>query len=416
MTSSRIPAAHLDLLNTGRQITIVLSFAGHLDHHAVKNALRALLEVEPVLGCRLDREGKKASWERREDLSSLDLLSMQDVLVPEDAVKRFATDSRIDEPLVNALLIREEAGDTLCIRISHAVTDIPGALALLPAMAELYSRYLAEPDFWPLEGEYSNRGAWQIIDSAGVIETIGTIPAARPPEPVFRGPVGAGDPGEGSGGEGTGTERAGKGSGSPGEDIAMQGIGPERFRVIREAADSRGATMTDVLLAAYFRALCLTLNPPEDRILPLEVSVDMRYVLPDEDFRRIANLSGAEFPVFAWDPDEQFRTTLTRAKEQMDAFDSGYPGLPFILHTSVEAEDDLNQPADAFIPLLEYHNLHDDLVFGDLSVAGGYLVCHGKGPVLCASTFRDTLTLAASFPGNSTEIVDAMVRELYRFP
>lgn len=401
MTRHRIAAANLDLLNAGRQITIVLSFPGKLDHHAVKNALRGLLEVEPVLGCRMIREGKKVSWERREDLSSIDLLSVQEVPVPDNVVKRFATKARSDDPLVHALLIREHTGDTLCIRIGHAVTDVPGSLEIVPALSELYSRYLEEPDFWPLQGTYTNRGAWQLIDSAGIIETLGTIPATHPPESAFRGPVGAGGP-------------AGE---EPGQDIAVQVIGPERFQAIREAADSRAATMTDVLLAAFFRALCRILKPPEDVPLPLEVSVDMRYLLPDEAIRRIANLSGAEFPAFLRVPDEQFRTTLTRAKEQMDNFTSGYPGLAFVFHTSIADEDALEQPEDAFIPLLEYHVLSapDDLLFGDLPVSGAYLLCHGGGPVLCASVFRNVLTLGASFPGDSREIADAILSELDQF-
>ncbi len=402
MTHDRIPATHLDLLNAGRQITIVLSFSGHLDHHALKNALRALLEVEPILGCRLAGEGRRTSWERREDLSSLDLLTVQETPLPDDAVKQFATKTLSDDLLVSALLIRGEPGDTLCVRVSHAVTDLPGALEIIPVLSELYSHYLDEPDFWALQGGYHDRGTWQIIDSAGLIETLGTLTAARPPEAVFRGPVGAG----GSAGE------------VPGQDIAVQVIGPERFRSIREAADSRGATMTDVLLAAFFRTLCLALEPPEEVQLPLEISVDMRYLLPDGDIPRIANLSGAEFPAFPRIPDEQFRTTITRAKEQMDAFDSRYPGLAFILHTSFEAEEDLEQPGDAVIPRLEYQDMSgkDDLLFGDLPISGAYLLCHGKGPVLCATVSCGALSLAASFPGNSREIVEAMVSELKRFP
>lgn len=211
---------------------------------------------------------------------------------------------------------------------------------------------------------------------------------------------------------------AGEGSGRPGGDIAIQVLGPERIRAIREAADSRGAALTDVLLAAFFRALCRTLHPPADLPLPLEVSVDMRYLLPEEDDRRIANLSSAEFPAFAWIPDEQFRTTLTRAKEQLDRFNAGYPGLPLILHTLVAGEGVLEQPEDAFIPLLEYHDLtrDGDLMFGDTPLSGACLIFHGEGPVLCASTFRDTLTLAASFPGGSRDIVEAVVRELDHFP
>ncbi len=402
MTSTQIPAAHLDIINTGRTITIVLMFPRHLDQVALKNAFRAVLEVEPILGCRMVEEEGKAAWERREDLGALEILTVEKAAKnPDDAVKRFVTDAGPDPSLVRALLIRGGRGDTLCISISHAVTDVTGALDLLPALAALYTRYISEPDFWPVQGGYGDRGSWQLIDSAGIIETIATIPVARPPEPVFRGPVGTGE-----------------GWGKPGGDIAVQAIGPERFRAIREAADSRGATMTDVILAAFFRGLCRTLHPPEEEPLPLEVSVDMRYLLPDEDIRRIANLSGAEFPAFTWTPGEQFRTTLTRAKEQLDAFDSGYPGLPFILHASVEAEDELTPPADAFIPRLESHDLsgEEERMFADIPVSGVCLLCHGKGPVLCASVFRDTLTLAVSFPGCSSEIADAITSELDHFP
>jgi NRPS condensation-like uncharacterized protein len=411
-------------MNAGRQITIVLSFTGPLNHHAVKNALRALLEVEPILGCRLVGEGRKAYWERREDLSSLDLLTIEEGPAPDDAVKRFAARTDPEGPLVQGLLIRNEDGDALCINVSHAATDTAGAQELLPVLSELYTRYLAEPDFWPLQGDYSDRGYWQLFDSAGLIETLGTIPAAIPPEPRFRfpGPAGAGEP---AGELGRSEMEPGQGQGRPGgeQDIAKRVVGPERFRAIREAATSRVATLTDVLLTAFFRALCRTLHPPEEVPLPLQVSVDMRYLLPDEDNHRVANLCGAVFPVLAWIPDEQFRTTLSRAKEQMDSFTSGYPGLAGILHNSFATDFGSagKTSGDAFIPRLEDTGIIDEkgLMFGDTPVSGAYLLCPamaGEGPVLCASAFRDTLTLAASFPRGSTEIVDAIVRELDHFP
>jgi len=414
MTTHRIAAAPQDLMYAGRQITMVLSFAGHLDFHAVKNALRALLEVEPVLGCQLVGEGRKASWERRDDLNSLTLLTVKEGQVPDDAVNQLATRTDREDSLVQALLLRNDRGDTLCICVSHAVTDIAGAKELLPVLSELYTRYLAEPDLWPLQGVYSNRGFWQLFNSAGLIETLSAIPAASPPEPMFRGLVGAGEPA----GETTGDE-----SGMPGGDIAMRVIRPVRFRAIQEAADSRGATLTDVLLAAFFRALCRTLHPPEEVPLPLKVSVDMRYLLPEEDNHRIANLSSAVFPILTWIPDEQFRTTLTRAREQMNSFTSGYPGLAGILHSSFAADFGSagKGPEDAFIPLLEDTGMIDEngLRFGDIPVSGAYLLSPamaGEGPVLCSSTFRDTLTLAASFPRGSTEILDAIIRELDHFP
>jgi NRPS condensation-like uncharacterized protein len=422
MTHHRIPAAPLDLFNAGRQITMVLSFTGHLDCHAVKNALRALLEVEPVLGCRLVGEGRKASWERRNDLNSLTLLTVKEGPVPDDAVKQFVTRTDREDSLVQALLLRNEDTDTLCICVSHAATDIAGAKNLLPVLSELYTRYLTEPDFWPLQGVYSNRGSWQLFNSAGLIETLSTIPAVSPPEPVFRfpGPAGAGEPAGGTAGAGREPWRE---QGMSGGAIAMQVIGPERFRAIREAADSRGATLTDVLLTAFFRALCRTLHPPPEVPLPLQVSVDMRYLLPEEDNHRIANLSSAVFPVLAWIPDEQFRTTLTRAMEQMNSFTSGYPGLAGILHSSFAADfrSAGKEPEDVFIPRLEDTGIIDEkgLRFGDIPVSGAYLLCPalaGEGPVLCASIFRDTLTLAASFPRGSTEIVDGIVRELDHFP
>jgi NRPS condensation-like uncharacterized protein len=406
MTPHRIAAAPQDLVNAGRQITMVLSFTGRLDPTAMKNALRALLEVEPILGCRLAGEGRQATWERRDDLNSLRLLTIEPGPVPDDAVKLFAPFTDPEGPPVQGLLVRNEGSDTLCISVSHAVTDAAGAKELLPVLSELYTRYLAEPDFWPLQGAYSDRGYWQLFNSAGLIETLSTIPAASPPEPRFRFPEPAG-----------GAEPGGK------MDIATQVIGPDRFRAIREAATSRGATLTDVLLTAFFRALCRTLHPPEEVPIPLQVSVDMRYLLPEEDNHRVANLCSAVFPVLAWIPDEQFRTTLTRAREQMDSFTSGYPGLAGILHSSIAADFGSAEKAreGVFIPRLEDTGMIDEkgLVFGDIPVSGAYLLCPakaGEGPVLCASTFRDSLTLAAGYQGGREQLMDAIVLELDHFP
>jgi len=407
MTTHRIAAAHPDLVNAGRQITIVLSFTGHLDHHAVKNALRAILEVEPILGCRLVGEGRKAYWERRDDLNSLEILTVEEGPVPDDAVKRFAARTDPEGAPVQGLLLRNKGGDALCISVSHAVTDAAGAKELLPVLSELYTRYMAETDFWPLQGDYSDRGYWQLFNSAGLIETLSTIPAVSEPEPRFRfpGPAGAGEPGRD-------------------QDMAKLVIGPERFRAIREAAVSRGATLTDVLLTAFFRALCRTLHPPEEEALPLQVSVDMRYLLPEEDNHRVANLCGAVYPVLAWIPDEQFRTTLSRAKEQMDSFTSGYPGLAGILHSSFATDfgsAGKKASGDAFIPRLEDTGMIDerDIMFGDIPVSGVYLLCSampGEGPVLCVSTFRDTLTLAVGYESGREQLMDAIVRELDHFP
>ncbi len=390
-----------------QQIHCVVSFQGRLDLPALESALRTLVSVEPALGCRFVVQGGKAYWELREDPGEGGCLSIVSADTPGAAVQRFAAgEARAErDPLVQALLVRSDTGDTLCLKVNHVVSDAAGVKEIAGLLGDLYSRCLSDRDYRPLRGTFRERGPWRLLQRAGLWNLLRAVPSGMPAWPRFRLPC--------------------RKQNRPGGAFALRTVGPDQFRQIRQRSKAAGATINDVLLAAFFRGLCRTLDPPQGVPLPVQVSMDMRYLLPEGEKCPICNLCGALFPALDWQPDEPFDATLARVKERMDRYKRVNQGLASMLFASgammlgYHTSEKLllrGAPGERTYPLLSNIGIIDEkrLRFGDVPVSSAYFlspIMLGSSLMMVVSTFRETMTFSIGYnPGSlATECIEGLI-------
>ncbi|MFW9922172.1 MAG: hypothetical protein ACFFDW_02675, partial [Candidatus Thorarchaeota archaeon] len=126
----RFPTSATDTLNyllkhgTDQQINFVFHLDGRVNEEILNKALRLSLDAEPVLGCNLVKESKKAYWERRENLDHEEYFQIIDGNNLEDKMRNYIL-GEIDpckDPLIQIRVYRDK-NDILVIKSDHSVMD-----------------------------------------------------------------------------------------------------------------------------------------------------------------------------------------------------------------------------------------------------------------------------------------------------
>jgi NRPS condensation-like uncharacterized protein len=298
------------------QILATLRFDGRLDEARLVAALRRLVAVDPILGCRFVASPWRPRWRRRRDLDRLRWVDVIPVAGEEarhaalEAVFSSPHDDTV-EPLIRARVLRG-AQDTLALVVDHRVADAGGVKGLLARLALAYRdgeeadpRALAVPD--------RGRGLWHVIRHMGPLGPLrvlwrslrDTLRGVLPPRAwgfpwprPDRGPWG----------------------------LCVRRVPEALVSAVHERASRLGASLNDALLAAYLRALVRRIKPAPGVPLRLMTTADLRRYLPPDEPLPTANLSG---PVYVRveglgaSPLE----TLTRVRDEMRWHKAGPIGM-----------------------------------------------------------------------------------------
>lgn len=310
VTAGDINIYHARLI-ADQQISYVLECSGRLDGDWLDAGLASLRRAAPILGSLLRVDGPHF-WRAAVDdplCVSLEPAGSD----PAEAVGRFVSapcDPERELPL-KVRLVRGEAGDTLCVKADHTLTDAAGLKSLLYLLAETCStgaiRQPVNPDraFGQLLGRFSPFELAHAAAGPGL---------PRPGAPLAAGPFQAGS-------------------------IFLEHavLEPEQFARLHSRARADGATINDVILAALYRAVFERVPAARSAPYPLMVPVDMRRYLPEDRRCAVANLSGALYPALAAVPGETFAHTLARVMAVMNGFKGRQPGLQSLLLMAVGA-------------------------------------------------------------------------------
>jgi NRPS condensation-like uncharacterized protein len=212
-------------------------------------------------------------------------------------VERFAArpcDATCD-PLVQACIVRA-ASDTLCLKISHVAADGAGGKELLYLIASLY-RGLENPDH-RVTPNLISRGSLPFLRQFGFGRCLRALRfrPRKPPDSVWC---------------------------FPSQDLPSSG--PRRFARrrlsaaesahLREYASKASASLNDVLLAAFFRALWRFLDFPPGIPQPVWMPMDLRAFQPSGQPQAIRNFVAMLYPALARVPEETLGDTLRRVQE-----------------------------------------------------------------------------------------------------
>jgi NRPS condensation-like uncharacterized protein len=277
-------------------IRCLLRFGDRLDEGALRRAVELSMDAAPQLRCTFDEA--RFSW-REARFSAADALRIE--AVPDGSDPAPFMLSSIDwtrMPQLQVRVLREAARDSLAFTVNHMVMDGAGFKQFLYLVAGLYAKCAADP---ACEGPATlpgQRGLGQVLRNLPILERLKILAApsdSAKPDLAMRLPL-VGDAAR--------------------PTLVVSRVDEARFEVIRRCAKERGASVNDVFLAAYLRALrsftgCARVAVP--------CPVDLRRFARPGQICGICNLTGSFSCGADIGADEAFYETLAKVAETMRA-------------------------------------------------------------------------------------------------
>jgi NRPS condensation-like uncharacterized protein len=401
-TITRYPASVQDTMNAlarttaDQQLHIVVRFGGRIDPERMQRAMRLAMEREPVLGCRFEVRSNRAWFVRRSDLNELALCLVIETNDPQAELMAFAATPVLAEqdPLIQGRIYRTPQDDTLVIKVNHVVADGAGAKEIAYLVADTYACLEQDPAYNPPMGKPGYRGQGHFLLRAGLANLYKAFPKQlKLAAPQFSLPF--------------------SGSESTGRRFALRRIGPERLRALKAWGKAHGATLNDVLLAAFYRTLAAMGSPAQGTPLPIQVPIDMRAFLAKDQPQTICNLSSGLFPAPVLSAEDSFEQVLSKVVETMARWKSRRPGVTGAIlmelamaggYRNAQARFNQMVPMGSKVSPLLLSNLGildaSRLVFGSAAVLDAFAltpIMLGHGLMLGVSSYRDTLTLSIGY-------------------
>lgn len=330
MAPRRIPAVFFDIYMDGfsrvvvPEIHLVCRYAGRLDARRLERALLLCLDAEPVAGCRYVPRFIAPYWERLDarELAESTLVREQ-ALSPgqgrEQPLRDFLGE-RIDAsgPRARALLLSSPEGDVLALKVDHQIADAAATKAFAYLLCDIYRKLGEEPDFRP-EPNPGPRGMDQILSRIPRGRRAGMLRLAMEEGKSTTKPLAT-------------LTFSGQGPREGSPAFCLRTLSRERMAAAMEKAQSRGATINDLMLAVVMRALAReTAWKPERGALRIMGTVDVRRYLPAGARPGMANLSSMYCLNLEDRLGDDFSETLDRVKARMDRAKDNFLGLPLMV-------------------------------------------------------------------------------------
>ncbi len=388
----------------------ILKLEGRLDLDKLTKAVRLTLDAEPVLGCRFV-EGNPPYWKRMENIDKVKFCSLEEVDDVDAAVQTFL-ESPLDmdkDTKVKVKLIRSDSYDILGIKANHACCDGTGIKEYTQLLSDIYSKIdLSEDEFIPVPSKRGRSDQDTLLKSLGITDPDALwIPGSDITIPTWAFPWMKGT---------SNTTR-----------IVTCRLSPDQLDKISSYAKSKDATINDLIITAYCRAMLEMGQPVYGVPMGINVTVDLRRYLPDKKAEAIRNLSGSSNIWLSMVENEAFGDTLSRVTFMTNEMKKGYPGmqsaiglerlekisfkdtLAYYQATSKVGKNMPNAPAfygDRCVPALSNLGvLSKQLIkFGDVSVIDYFIippVVSAPGILLVAGTYNGTMTMGAGFFENT---------------
>jgi NRPS condensation-like uncharacterized protein len=308
VVADRVMAGFVRVADT--TIRTRLHFGHRLDEQRLRDALLLARLAEPVLGCRyVDR----AAWPYWERVPAVDPLS----LAPSEAAWHAWGAGPLDGLRGGQLeggLWRGPDGDCLLIKLGHLAGDAGATRQVLGLVADLYARLAREPRYVPVPNLRGDRGVGQVLravppaawrDSGrlwGRRVLADLAPAGIHRMPLQGGVAGRHDPGE-------------------------LDLDPARVTRLKAFGRPLGATLNDLLLAAFLRTQARLGSWDGRRQLRVTTTVDLRRYLPGRRAGAVCNLTSYDHPSLGTDLGAAYTDTVRRVTAVTSVHKRSYLGL-----------------------------------------------------------------------------------------
>ncbi len=295
VSADRMMALDRDLYFGSKTFLNEMVFEHRLDHDRLYRALELLFKALPILGCSFVDAAWRPYWEEatwsREEIFY--------VTESRDRLEQFKLTNLPagTGPQVRLCLFTGSSEDRLLAKCNHLVCDGRRFDYVLRVLSSIYTRLAVEPGFLPEENMAyrGSRALFARIPLAAWPRIIGntarTMLQEQKPCLALRPPYGPKDPAA----------------------HAVRHLPCERVLQLRAYARSRNATMSDMLLAAYFRSQVALTEWNGQCSLRLTYLVDLKSsYLPEDTGTAVTNLIGLDSACLATTLGAAFDDTLER--------------------------------------------------------------------------------------------------------
>ena len=279
----------------------VLSLSGRLEEDRLARAVRLSLDAEPILGCRFVERWFHPYWRRREDL---DVVGVCEVRSSSDCHAEMEEFFKAEPDLPLRVLVLRGDSDMLCVKLDHHVGDGAAIKEYVYLLAGIYNRLEEEPEYRPtpnLDGrslvqvgrQFGLRDRWRILCHAvKVHRDLKTLAQWEYPLPREE---------------------------SPEYDYATWRLEADRVNAIFEYGCRRRATLSQVLLAAFYIAMSEEVTLSSDLALPASMAIDLRRFLPPTATPAVSNLVGVSVVGIEPGPGASLDAVVQQIQSQMSS-------------------------------------------------------------------------------------------------
>lgn len=407
----------LGLYSADQQINAVLYFPVGLSKEILEQSVRITLQLQPVLNSRFV-ENDIPYWEEHSSGTNssicffaegndqeLEIMAIDFIKEPGD---------RIQGPMVQTILLRGTTTDMLVVKLSHLCSDGAGVKEYINLLGAIYthlslggSKDQIIKEFG--EGNESFRDQSHVFKYAGISDVKSVYrPNQEQQASLWSFPS---QPNKNK---------------SP--KMSVGRLSREQTLCLTKWTKAQQATLNDVIMTAYFRALSHFTVYAEPRTAEkmIGLTIDLRRYLPNYTTGAICNLSGMEMPVIKMEDGESFNQTLVRVKQSMDKIKGQNPGLSSAAGMEILAGMKLSTVKEMYnqqyeqavqmgmaLPLMTNFGVIADepIQFGEIQAEDGYMtspIMYAPFFSMGASTYNGRLTFTIGYhaPETSKEKVD----------
>lgn len=301
------------------QLHGAIFFKDQIDFECMKKAVFFTMKIIPILNSRFVEGHVRSYWEGI-DTAIDEVVTLTENINAEEAIDDFLT-GKTDEfigPQLKVRIVRSYDNDTLCIVMNHMICDGAGFKEYLYLLGSIYTNLRKDSGYEP---EYKTSGSRSLDQVLGQFNALGKLKILRMPHHLSKHNSGFSFP------------LSGDSITSP--SILTFKLNSDRYHSLKKYGREHGATINDIVLAAYIRALYKVINIKSTESVAIPCMIDLRRFLPDRKAGAICNLTSTIICDIKSELGESFDETVTRVKHAMDGQKSNFPGLNglFILNS-----------------------------------------------------------------------------------
>lgn len=272
-------------------------FTSQLNFARIKQAVNRLADAFPLIRCGFDENRSPRPLWVDKGHTAEDMVTLIQTEDQPRSVSKFLTGELDLEngPQMKVGVIRFGNADTLCVLINHMLCDAAGFKQLLYTLGSIYTG-LEKQTKVQVASMMNDRSIAQILKKRCLGDRIRIYCSQSRLNPH-------------------GDQKFDFEGDLSNPFIEMQKIPREQFRTIKNYAKSKGASINDIMLAAFLRVLFHLFG----NTAPLPCAIDLRRFLPNRKTEGVCNLMSNLSCDIGPDIGEDFESTLKKVKCVMDA-------------------------------------------------------------------------------------------------